>query len=63
MQQVESLDIRGDLSFPPDVHTQIQAASMKILALSAREVVNVLEQCSNALLSQVFLISMFNEAL
>lgn len=36
---------------------------MNILALSAWEMVNVLEQHSNALLSQVFPISMFNKAL
>lgn len=36
---------------------------MNILALSAREVVSVLEQHSNALLSQVFPINMFNKAL
>jgi len=46
-----------------DVHAQTPAVSVKILALCAREVVSALEQCSNVLLSQVFPISMFNEAL
>lgn len=47
----------------PDICTQIRAVSMKILALSARQVVSVLEQCTNVLLSQIFPISLFNEAL